>query len=284
MKSTKILFVIAAATLTLWSCEKGQDIPNEENMSVAASVELSASVDEVEGLMEEIIFYAVNFIEIDGLAGKGCHDRSGFFPECATLEAETVEDTITINIGFAEGCTDRHGNALSGTITLVKTGNKESGNATITFTDLTINGYVVNGTKSLAYTKDNANGNPEMSGMVDISVMTEAGTISKEGNRMIEVTAGGDTETYEDDEVTITGSFTYTGVNGGVFTIVIDPALVKPAGCKYIAQGVKTFNRDGMIATLDYGDGTCDKVATLTDAEGVVTEINIRHGRRKFHD
>lgn len=282
MKSIRILSVIASASLLIWSCQKDGDHLNVEEQDITTSVELAASVDEVDGLLEESTFYANSYLDYNGPTSKGkdCHDRSGFFPECTTLEAETVENTITITIAFTEGCTDRHGNALSGTITLVKTSMEGSGEASITFTDLTINGYVVNGTKSFSYTSANENGNPEMSGTIDITVETEAGSISKVGNKTVEVTAGGDTDTYEDDEITITGSATYTGKEGNVFSMEITSPLVKPAGCKYIAEGIKQFERAGSISTLDYGDGTCDKVAILTKADGTVIEISLRRGKK----
>jgi|TARA_B110000967_G_C18510917_1_gene376290 hypothetical protein len=38
--------------------------------------------------------------------------------------------------------------------------------------------------------------------------------------------------------------------------------FVKPEGCGYIAFGVKEISKSGELSTLNYGDGTCDAIAT----------------------
>tara|TARA_R110002050_G_scaffold59259_2_gene132632 strand:- start:84340 stop:85200 length:861 start_codon:yes stop_codon:yes gene_type:complete len=286
MKKHNFFTAFAVVLMTVWSCQKGDTSETQlSDLSLSESVAVVASIDEVEGLIDENIFYADSFLDFSETTGKGGHhDRSGFFANCTTFEIATVDNTVTITIGFEESCTDRDGNNLSGTIILVRT--KETGNydASITFTDLTVNGYVINGTKTYTKIAENNNGNPEVSGSVDISVTTDAGVITKTGSRTLEVTVGSDTDTYLDDEITITGSSTYTSADGIVIHTEITPSLVKPAGCKYIAQGTKQFTNDGAVSVLDYGDGTCDNSATLTAPDGTVTEIELRRGRHHHHD
>ncbi len=282
MKTSKVLLAFTAIALTAWSCQKSdpkEDLGPDQNGTVQA-VDLASSIDEVDGILDENLFYASNFLDFNSTTGKGGDDRSGFFTSCVTFTKETVEGHTTITIGFEPNCTDRNGNALSGTATLSWSKTDTSGERSVTFSDFTVNGYVVNGSKTFSFTHANANGNREMSSAVDISVLTDAGSMTKVGSKLIEITTGGDTDSCLDDEVTTTGSFTYTAADGMVMSMTIDPALVKPAECKFIASGVKTYAIDGAVSTLDYGDGTCDEVATLTEADGTITEIALRKGRK----
>jgi hypothetical protein len=281
MKTSKILLVAAIGALTAWSCQKNDTNDSSlEAMSKVESVNLVASIDEVDGLLDETIFYANNFIDFNSPAGKGDHhDRSGFFASCTTFTKETLENTTTLTIGFELDCTDRNGNALSGTATVSWTSTDTSGERSVTFADFTVNGYVVNGTKSFSYTSSNANGNPEMSSNVDITILTDSGTISKVGTKLVEVTAGSDTDTYVDDEITTMGSSTYTAADGSVMSMTITMPLVKPAECEYIALGVKEYSKNDLTATLNYGDGTCDDQATLTVGNNDPIEITLHRGR-----
>ena len=56
-------------------------------------------------------------------------------------------------------------------------------------------------------------------------------------------------------------------------TKVIVTPLVTTADCTYIVEGIiKYFDEDGKwLATIDYGDGTCDNIATKETYEGVET-------------
>ena len=282
MKKSNFFAVLAVVLVTVWSCQKTDSTDAQfSDLSAAEAVAVVASVDEVEGIIDDNIFYADGYIDFSGISGKGGHyDRSGFFTDCSTIEALITPNTFSVTITFEEGCTDRHGNEVSGTITLERAAEAGNYSSMVKFMDFTINGYVINGTKSYSKVVENSNGNPERTGTIDITIDTDAGTFTKTGTRTREVTAGSDTDTYKDDEVTFTGFSTYTSADGVVISTEITTPLVKPAECKYIALGIKQYTKDGAIATLDYGDGTCDKFATLTAADGTVTEIKLRKGRK----
>ena len=52
--------------------------------------------------------------------------------------------------------------------------------------------------------------------------------------------------------------------------------LVKIDGCDYIVEGKIEYIKDGtVVATVDYGDGQCDDIATKT-VDGVDHEIKIK--------
>ncbi len=283
MKNLKVL--LFALTIIFFSCEKDETNTEDTNSeAVEAAVNYVFNAESAENAIDEVALYSSSFFGIGQItSGKGgaLKGHSGFFKECAEINVTEDGDTITTVITFQDGCLDRYGNEITGTITKVETKGDTSSENEVTITDLTINGFVVNGTKSFTHTKANAAGNPEMEGTVNITVETDEGTITIIGNKKMEVTAGGDTDTWEDDERTITGKRSITKASGDTIVVEITTALVKPAACKYVASGIKEITTTDGTASIDFGDGTCDAIATLTKPDGTTTEIELKRKRKK---
>jgi hypothetical protein len=288
MKTFKRLFFLMA--LSFVACQKDTVAPAlSSEQAVAAEV----AIEETESVLDNISMYSESSYGVDfstSTTGKSSdlkgestskHGRSGFFRDCADITVEINGDMITATITFNGDCSDYNGNVITGTITKTWSVTDTSKERTITVDNLTINGYVVNGTKTYTYMASNANGNPEMSGSIDISVETDEGTITKVGTKTVEITAGGDTDTCLDDEKTITGSCVYTDASGATFSVESTTPLVKPAGCLYIASGIKEYTNADGTTVLDYGDSTCDNVATKTSPDGTTTEVEL--GRKRHH-
>ncbi|MCD4679327.1 MAG: hypothetical protein K8S00_02955 [Bacteroidales bacterium] len=61
----------------------------------------------------------------------------------------------------------------------------------------------------------------------------------------------------------------------GKFDKVITKPLLKINGCNYIVEGTIEYQLDGtVVAVVDYGDGTCDNIATKT-VDGITTEFEL---------
>lgn len=64
-------------------------------------------------------------------------------------------------------------------------------------------------------------------------------------------------------------------IGEGDFEKIITKPLVKMDDCKYIVAGTIEFRKeDAIIATIDFGDGSCDKLATKT-VDGETTEFQL---------
>jgi len=287
MKKLNLLLVLAV--LVFVGCDN-ENVPSNE-LASSSSLDSEIIIEEAESVLDDISIYSDSSFEIASTSkssssskestNKDKRGRSGFFKNCADITIEEVGDTVTTTIIFTDTCEDYNGNIIYGTIVKVKTKSDTSKERTITIEDLSINGYVINGTKTYSYVSSNANENPELVSSVDITIQTEEGTISKIGTRTIEITAGGDTDTCYDDEKTITGLSAFTDENGAIFSVEITTPLVKPAGCKYIAFGIKEYTTEDGTATVDFGDGTCDDVATKTAIDGTITEITLGKKRHR---
>ncbi|MEC3906664.1 hypothetical protein VOI54_06510 [Tamlana sp. 2201CG12-4] len=292
----KINSLVLLIAITFFACETERTDTDELNLLESDPVAVDAVIEEVEGVLDDIVVYSDSTFGIEAISssgstskvsstakdsGHGKRGRSEFFKACATIESEELDGVITTTITFSGDCEDWFGNVISGTITKVRAVSDTGKEKTVTIENLTINGYVINGTKTYTFVLSNDNGNPEMTGSVNITVETENGTRTKEGTRTVEITAGGDTDTCRDDEKTITGSSVYTNAEGASRSVTITTPLVKPAECRFIASGVKEYTREEGTTVLDYGDGTCDNVATKTSEDGTVTEIRL--GKRRKH-
>lgn len=85
---------------------------------------------------------------------------------------------------------------------------------------------------------------------------------------------------HSDDLILITGSVNYTAEDQTTFGKTIIEPLTKRGGCRYIVQGVVEFNYNGeQFAMLDYGNGSCDDVATIIK-DGETVQITLEHRRR----
>lgn len=85
---------------------------------------------------------------------------------------------------------------------------------------------------------------------------------------------------HTDDVILITGFVNYKTDDEITFSKTIAEPLTKTGACPYIVEGVVEFTIDGdEFALLDYGDGACDDIATISkDGEIIQIAINRRRG------
>jgi len=64
--------------------------------------------------------------------------------------------------------------------------------------------------------------------------------------------------------------------NSVAFTATITENLIKKVACRWISDGLITFTRGDRTGTLNFGDGDCDRLATLTANSGETFTIRLR--------
>ena len=291
MKTTKILFWLLALVFVACETENLEDALNNESASLETvdAVNLEVAVEESLNVLDDIAMYSSYFYGINDLQfskdGDGeWRGHSGFFRECSDFSIVKEGNTLTITIVFNGECEDENGNVITGTIVKVESYGEGTSENSLTVTDLSINGYLINGTQTYSHTRSNENGNPQKEGSFELTVVTEAGTVSKAGNRKVEITEGADTDTWVDNVKTITGFSTYTTLDGATFSVEITTPLVKPAACKFIVSGVKTYTTPTGVSTLDFGDGSCDGFAIYTNEAGEEMQVTLGKKRDKHDD
>ncbi|MBL7776050.1 MAG: hypothetical protein JNK89_08610 [Saprospiraceae bacterium] len=264
----KSLFLMAALLMGIaafQSCKKS----DATDLDVMTSEDLATNED----FSEEIDF--ATDVAIEERSGGGA---------CPTVTLAqpwgTWPNTITIDYG-AVGCAGPNGDhLLRGKIIIEQTAEMFTAGAvrTKTFDNFFIDDVQVGGTKSWTNNGKDADGNWSYTKTATNMVLSYPDGSSTTWNHTHTSTLiqGGNTPTHWDNVWSTTGNSSGTNRNGVSFTSEIVEPLIKKALCRWISEGVVAFTRDGKTASLDFGNGTCDRFGTLTLPNGDTQVIKLR--------
>jgi len=251
--------------------EVAESLTTEEALNVVLADDISAEVDDV--IEDDAQDY--------GVSGKSADSNTSTAAHCAV---RTVEDTASgkiVTLDFGTGCEGRKGKVLAGKISIEYVKTATGFTKTVSFDGFSVEGNTVEGGKSIVKLTANSNGNPEATFTVDITItLTTGEIITKKGTKVKEKIAGADTKDRGDDVYSISGNWESVNKDGEVRNATITTNLRREYVCKYVVSGVIEITKDAETFTLDFGDGTCDNLATLTDSSGVVTQITLKKHKR----
>jgi hypothetical protein len=203
--------------------------------------------------------------------------KSKAYLDCPTV---TLEPTIgypkTLTIDYGDGCSN-YGATKKGKITAEISDRlrQEGTTVSITFTNFYIDTIQLSGTVSITidsvdlinqiiYFSTNFN---------NCSLTMPSGSISLSGNLSFVWNINTITD-YTDDTFEIaSGSLSGTNRDGKSFTATIQESLLFTAECMTITKGIiKVETSDTSYpATIDFGDGTCDHIATVSTTIVITT-------------
>ncbi|OHX67685.1 hypothetical protein [Flammeovirga pacifica] len=211
--------------------------------------------------------------------------------DCADITVTDENGTKTVVMDFSNGlCENREGETISGIVTGVHTFGESSMSHNTTFENFTRNSNTVNGTSSTVGTDIVFEEAVEEGKKPKVS----SGTITKSTNLTIDHPADEETAAYTEtitralqEEIaggsrTITGTLTVstTGVRQGFSSEITSPLIFTPK-CSddrpvFVAlQGVEVITRGENTITVDYGNGECDYLITITSEDGEVQEVDL---------
>jgi hypothetical protein len=242
-------------------------------MQVNAKIDIAS--DDVSNIVEEQLTLD------DGIVGRGTTSATQFLPACAvvTRVPETGVPAVgqnivkTINFGTS-GCEMQNGNVLKGVIiiTIPYLPNATTHTITYQFVNFYHNAIKFDGTRTFSRTMSAAvDGHPIVTMNMDFNATFPNGNVyTRVGTRVREIIEGMNTPFILADNIyKITGSWTTTFPNTTVQTSTITTPLNVKMSCisvnkPLLVSGVITITRNNNVATLDYGDGTCDNLAIFT--------------------
>jgi len=257
--------LIAIALISFVACKK-----SAENLS---SDDTTAAADNAQ--IEKASNDAENSADVAATAGTGANLRVAptGLGTCATITNDTVSvpHVLTIDFGPVD-CLGTDYIYRRGQIIVTYTGKyKDAGSShTISYNKYYYNDNQLKGYKTVTNMGMNSSGNYFYNIDVHDSLVIDstAGTvISWSGSRTRTWTAGYNTATKWDDEYDIFGTTTVTRAGGKSVTFTVSSAspLHVAAICPWVESGSVTATRSaGGTYTIDYGTGTCDRLATLT--------------------
>jgi hypothetical protein len=268
----KILLFGAFIALNLLSCSSNESVPETTEISaddVAVTAQIDATLEDITAIAED------QFSAQQNITGKTVVYRKSILPTCATITTVLTNNIWTRTIDFGtEGCLLPNGNSIKGKIIITFTNDFSTSTHTIsyTFDGFYHNGKLIEGSKSISYTKQATTLldeiHPALSHTIDMTVTFDDGKVYKiAGTRTREMVEGYDTPLeWEDNVFLVTGNNSITKKNGTVITCTIDTPLRFEMSCRspFPVSGIKTITKNDTTAILDFGDGTCDKMATLT--------------------
>ena len=193
-----------------------------------------------------------------------------FLSECATVTLDTSVFPRILTIDFGDvNCLCNDGKYRRGKIIITFTGRYFEPGTVIThgFENYFVNDKSVAGSKVVTNMGENENGNLyftiEVTGVIEKP--DGGGTFSWNSSRVREWIQGSDTHNRWDDIYLVTGTANGTRPNGLTWEQEIMTPLRVELACRFIVSGtVEMRPQDRPVRLLDYGNGDCDNIATVT--------------------
>lgn len=273
----------------LFAC---RDNDSPSNLARQANLEQTVKDNQqIIAISSEIAGMADGALEAEGLmsgrestGGRIAHEGDGAclpaingnFEFSTTPDSVVISGTFTLDFGAGQICKDNDSTQMrSGRITdefrivLTRLGKLIQASHKITFEGFVNDGARLNGTL-IAMKAAGASSSIEFQGMsIDFDDET---SVSWDGSLHSTIDNGG-TLTREDDTKTVTGQISGTNREGISFSSVITEDIVFKNSCsrRKPVDGTIQLTIGLMTSTIDFGDGTCDNVFTIT-AEGTTEE------------
>ena len=266
MKVISSLFAIGLVITALVSCQKEDSTIEDAVPVLEQETTVEEILVEVDAMTDEAVTYILN-------KGKSAAVESGFYlSSCAVITIDNTSDPKVITIDFGTGCTGKDGKVRSGIIIITSTSFVDATSERVkTFEDFYIDGRKVEGTvnKSITINREDPSRVSEILEDITIIFPGEGGTAHRVARltREYQFNLRG---VLRDNIITSYGTVEFTGVNGLKVTKTIsesDPLVFK-VSCHRIVSGVVTIiTSDNRTWTVDYGDGRCDNLATITSGD-----------------
>jgi len=288
-KSLGKLFLFAAVFSLglLLSCEDNNqfeftasDSNNVENEAIAESY--FEDVDDISTLAVSADV-STSTGSRESASGRGGTKPNDSRFTCATITFEFAEDNTLavphgyITIDFGTGCTDARGNVRKGIIKIEFKGRRFMPGSQIitTLEGYSINDVAIEGVRTVTNSMESIESNPKFTITVEEGKATwpDGTYATREVNRTREWV-------ISEDKWLVNGSAAGTNRDGKEYQMEITKTLVYKRECATMrggipVEGTKVLTVDGKVITIDFGNGECDKMITVT-IDGVSKEIEIK--------
>ena len=286
--------LLALAIFSLAYLSSCNDDKFDFNANDSNNVENEAST---EGYFEDVDDMSTLAVSSDASTSTGSREsasgRGGVKPNdtrftCATVTFEFASDNSLavphgyITIDFGTGCTDAKDNVRKGKIKVEFKGRRFSPNAQIitTLIGYSINGIAMEGVRTVTNTSASLESNPKFTITVVGGKATwpDGTSATREVNRTREWVRA---TNPSNDQWIVTGTGAGTNREGKTFQMEITKPLVYKRECgtshkmHLAVEGTKVLKVDGKTITIDFGNGACDKLITIT-INGKSKEIEVK--------
>ena len=269
------LFTLALSVASITFCTKVElkdDSPdNNSGKTIEDDIELESMLIDLSFELDDLDFMLFGF--------KDGRDKT----DCKTVTIEPEEKDVfpkTITIDFGDGCEIKEGQIKKGRIIMEVSAapNAERWTKKIRFDGYAVNNKVFKGGKNITYVKEGRRGLPTWQSNSRVRVHWDEDSFVQHSSERTRVqTRGFDTPRRPmDDAFIISGSGTGINRTGLGYKRTIEEPLNISRDCRWVKKGVvKLLVRGKSEIILDYGEGSCDNIATITK-DGESKEIKLK--------
>lgn len=274
-------FLLLAFVIAFSSCKKNNDTATEE---IETTFELSGDQAIADNLTQDAGDVMEEAAARNNLLGStpsgSTTTTNNWLPPCVIITVTGNFPAKNIKIDFGTGCTCPNGIFRKGIINVVLTDSlrKTGSVATTTFDNYYVNGFKKEGTITWTNTTASPGTRSWNRKVTDGKITAADGKYwLHTSNIDITQTAGVSTPLdITDDVFLLSGTRTVTNAAGKLRTGTTQTALQKKTNCNNIDQGILKIEGPNHYALIDFGNGTCDKLATISIDGRVARTIILR--------
>lgn len=281
-KFKKSLILIIGFGVFAFSCSDNDTILTEEAAYVAEDAVSDYALEDA----DDLAGLAMTSDEGPNTGGKVSGEPRTFSindPRCA---CENFSATITIDpestpevprgqivLDFGEGCTGPLGNVRKGKIIITFVGRRFMPGSTIvtTFDGYSINDIALDGVRTLTNISGSTNEAPKCRVQLEdgLAVWPDGTEATREHcyvREWFRASNPVNDELRVDQCDDVDNAASGTNRRGRAYTMKIVERLIYKRGCPIAVSGIKEFTdvASGKVITVDYGDGSCDRIITVT--------------------
>ena len=255
--------LLSGLLLVVFSCTK--DLED-------AQLELDQTVSktEVKTILDTDTFSSAADGIVTDIFQQGESGKSAKNEDCY---AATFTDTgFTVN--FDNCSAEEGGEVLNGMLAVTYKAGEESSAFTATYTDLSVDGIIINGTRSFTMDGTSESENATFTIVSEMSIKLADGSVIEEAGTKT-FTVSFDITNFANSSLAIAGNWTVKS-DGDTYVVNVTSELVAYFGCDYVGKGLMALAKNGLEVVIDFGDGTCDDMASMTYPDGKTEDISLK--------
>ncbi len=281
LKHVAFSFVIVFS-MFLISCDNDEVVNPLDD-----STDISNNEEVVDGYFEDtddVVFEANDQLNVT-TNGRVVMDNRNSLTRCAEITHDKENQIITVD--FGDGCEGPGGKVRAGKIIITYTGRKYIPGAKWVYTleDYSVNGIALEGVKTITNVsvslEDNLSFNKVLAG--GKATWPDGSFATREVNKTVTWIRESNPI---NDEFHVQGEASGISKDGVAYEIEILSTLIYKRMCRregvHIAvQGLKSVTKGDSEVLVDFGDGECDNMVTVTkDGESQVVDLTDRKRER----
>lgn len=283
--SSTLLFSLLTFTFTLLSCSDSSDsLSDASSEQEAEEMEQVAVAEDVFEDLDELYEQLDLEVEASELM-KGNEEKSSTrlpnLASCATRTIVVEGNSRNVTIDFGEGCEGPQGRVLQGKIHIDMEffPGEERVTSLQTFEDFYVDSRKITGAVTRSRSRATEESGRTQQIERDVNILFEDGSLIEiDGQRSRTQIEGMDTIAWGDNVWMVEGNWTVRRDGALKRSFETLETLRREAACRFYVSGRIEHQGNRGTVQIDFGDGQCDDLATMTIGENTF-EI---HLRRKF--